>query len=341
MNDWAEDISLKEYTTFKTGGVARYMVEIDSEEALSRALERAQKLALPVYVLGGGSNVLAPDEGFPGVILRMGIKGRTYEEVGDVIAATIGAGEVFDEVVEETTERGWWGLENLSHIPGTMGAAPIQNIGAYGTEVGDCVTAVRVYDREVQEIVTLTPECCQFGYRDSVFKSGEECRYIVVAVELELRKGVQPKLDYGNLRQMLSTEPDITPAKVRQAIISIRSEKFPDWNELGTAGSFFKNPVVLRDQGEALVAQYPGLPLHEADSEHYKIPLGWVLDHVCQLRGYREGNVGTSPHQALVLVNYGNATTAEVEAFADMITKKVFAKTEINIEREVKTITTT
>jgi UDP-N-acetylmuramate dehydrogenase len=268
----------------------------------------------------------------------MAIMGRVYskDSTSGEITLSCGAGEVLDLVIEDTVARGYWGLENLSAIPGTVGATPVQNVGAYGVEVKDCIVGVTVYDTITHEWKELTNNECRFGYRDSVFKSDEGKHYIVSGVMFKLREVSQPKIGYADLRLRFSGSGTPSLSEIRAAIISIRAGKFPDWRVVGTAGSFFKNPIISRSEALALQAQFAELPLFDVDDTHMKLSLGYVLDKICHLKGYRRGDVGLYENQALVLVNYGQATSSDILSFVFMITRYVEEATGLHIEPEVR-----
>jgi UDP-N-acetylmuramate dehydrogenase len=333
-----ENILLSDYTTLKTGGVARYFGTVTNQADLAEVVAFARKEGLPLLFLGGGSNLLIDDTGFDGVVVFCAIMGREYTEREDgQVTLVCGAGEVLDEVVAESVERGYWGLENLSSIPGTVGATPVQNVGAYGVEVSHLITNVEVCNVVTGEIDVLDTEECEFGYRESFFKKENGKNYFIVSVHFVLQKNPTPKIGYADLRDKFAgTMPSVV--EVRAAVIAIRRAKFPDWTVLGTAGSFFKNPVVRRFEADALREKYPELPQYEAGEGMVKISLGYVLDKVCGLRGYKVGNVGLYEAQALVLVNYGGATSTEIKKFATHISDLVYNKTKIIISPEVRFI---
>jgi UDP-N-acetylmuramate dehydrogenase len=332
-----QNVPLAQYTTLHVGGVADFVVEVKTVEEVRAALRFASQTATPPLILGGGSNVLISDAGYRGLVIINRLTGREYQEEGETVRLRCGAGENFDAVVAETVAKGYWGLENLSAIPGTVGATPIQNVGAYGVEVSSLVTAViAIHSKTYEEkIFTLTE--CAFGYRDSFFKNEAGRAWVVTAVEFTLSKKSQPHLEYGALTE-LQTVPSLTPAHVRAKVTEIRAGKFPDWHEVGTAGSFFKNPIIPRTQYEALVQKYPELPSFSVGASMVKVPLGYILDRVCQLRGYCEEGVCLYEQQALVLVNVGNANAATIDAFAKKVAMMVKEKTGIEIEREVRSV---
>jgi UDP-N-acetylmuramate dehydrogenase len=319
------------------GGSARYFAKVTTIAELEESIHFAQNNDLPVFVLGGGSNVLVPDEGFSGLVVLISIPGREYSVEETTVTLVCGAGEVFDEVVAETVALGYWGLENLSHIPGTVGATPVQNVGAYGVEVADLIISVTVYDCVLHQVRELTAEDCAFAYRDSLFKQVAGQSLIVLRVTFSLSITPQPRLTYADL-EVLKAETDLSVETVRQTIIKIRAAKFPDWHTVGTAGSFFKNPIIPIPQAELLQAKYPQLAVYPVTATTAKVPLGFILDKVCGLRGIRIGNVGLYEAQALVLVAYQPVTAAMIDEFADMVVEKVYSTTAISIEREVQTL---
>ncbi len=333
----SENVSLRAHTTLKTGGVARYVVEVRTVAEVVEARQFAMQTALPQLVLGGGSNVLVEDAGFAGVVILNKLKGIKYVEHEDTVTLVCQSGELLDEVVADTVTRGYWGLENLSAIPGTVGATPVQNVGAYGVEIGNIISKVEAYNLQTGEYKIFSNQECEFGYRDSFFKKEIGKNYFITAVHMQLSKKINPQLAYADLVKIFSDQIP-TLESVRNAIIKIRSQKFPDWKVIGTAGSFFKNPIITSVQGEVLRTQYPLLPQYDAGVGLVKIPLGYVLDKVCGLKGYRVGAVGLFTAQALVLVNYGGATTAEIKNFVAEVQQKVFTKTGINIFPEVRFI---
>lgn len=330
------DVSLKKYTTLQVGGVASRFVEVGTEKDLEGAVQYAKDNDLPITVFAGGTNVLVSDSGVQGLVLRMVMRGITTEIQSTDVLLTASAGEVLDDVVAYAVEHRYWGLENLSHIPGTVGATPVQNVGAYGVEVKDLIQTVRVYNTEEQKFEILTNEDCSFTYRDSVFKTPEGKKYIVVSVTYVLSTQENPRLEYKDLQNQFQEAP--SAQAVREAVIAIRSKKFPDWKVVGTAGSFFKNPIVPRAKFEELSVQYPGLPGFDVEDGFVKLPLGWILDKVLHLKGEGTEHVGTYQGQALVLINKGAATATDIVSFAEDIMQKVYSETGIEIQWEVTKI---
>ena len=333
--NFEQGVLLSKHTTFQVGGTANLFVCIQNELQLEAAVQYGKKNELPIRILGGGSNILAADEGFSGLIIKNEITGiEVLSEDESVAELRVGAGENLDALVEFCAEKEYWGIENLSHIPGTVGAAPIQNVGAYGVEIESVVTKVRAYHVPTETFAEFTTTECAFSYRDSFFKSDTGREYIVTAVEFSLRTIPQPNLSYKDL-QSLQSEAAVTLQDIRTAVIGIRAAKFPDWTTVGTAGSFFKNPIIDQAHYNELCKSYPELPGFSAGEGRVKVPLGWILDKVCQIRGVQEGAVGSYEGQALVVVNYGGASATEIKNFAEKISQKVFTDTKIVIEWEV------
>lgn len=335
------DVSLKKYTTFKTGGFARLFCVVRTKGELVDAVSYAQKKNVPFYILGGGSNVLASENGFDGLVIHIAIEGVVFiNHDADLVLMKIEAGVLWDECVRIAVENNMYGLENLSLIPGTVGASPVQNIGAYGVEVADVIESVEVLNTETSLFETLSKEQCLFGYRDSIFKKEMGKKYIVVGVHFLLSKKVLLKTDYKDIQEYFSLKGgEITPESLRGAIIEIRTGKLPNLERIGTAGSFFKNPVVKREIVETLQKEYPLIPIYEIEIDGYiKTSAAFLIDKIAGMKGSRMGDVGTYENQALVLVNYGSATAEEVLTFSKNIQKEVFEKTGIQLEREVQTL---
>ena len=344
-----ENIPLASYTTFKIGGPARFFCIVTSVDEVKSAVIFAKENSVPFFVLGGGSNLLVSDTGFPGLVIKVEIKGIEIKEVGnnenEIIR--VGAGEMWDDLVEYTVKNGWNGLENLSAIPGTVGAAPVQNIGAYGTEVGYFISVVNVFDTKEMKEVTMLPRDCHFGYRNSTFKH-EKGRYVITSVDFKLNKDGKVSIEYRDLKEYFSKvstdrgNGEVTPSQVRDAVIDIRWNKLPDWNKWGTAGSFFKNPVISKEKFDELKTKYPALPgfpeisIGGKSDGQMKIPLGWILDNVCKAKGVTSGGVGTYKNQALVIVTKSGATAKEVVDFTQGLMKQVKEATGITVEAEVE-----
>ncbi len=334
------EVPLAPYTTLGVGGNARYFVEVSTKEEVRDILIWAREQDVRWYMLGGGSNVLISDQGIDGIVIRYKNTEVVYEpESNGEIVVTVGAGKVLDEFISETVERGLWGLENLSAIPGTVGAVPIQNVGAYGVEAKDVVSHVTVYDAEHDVVRVMSTSECRFGYRDSIFKQIAGKYLVILAVTFTLSVERSPRLTYTDLARFPwnTSEPNILD--IRNAIIKIRGEKFPDWNVVGTAGSFFKNPIISEKIFTELRSRYPGLPGYPTGDGLVKVSLGWILDVVCNLKGYTRGTVGLYKAQALVLVCAKGTSSSEIEIFVTSIIERVYEATGIRVEREVTTLT--
>ncbi len=338
MPDIKENVPLAPYTTFKIGGPAEYFAVAESEEGLAALAGYARQRRQPITILGGGSNVLISDAGIKGLVIKIDIRGLEHQEEGREVRLSVGAGESWDDLVAYSVERGWWGIENLSAIPGTVGAAPIQNIGAYGTDVSSAIQSVRAYDLDAERFVELSVADCAFSYRDSIFKTEAGRRLVVTRVEYRLGLEATPVLRYQDLADRFAGDLAPTAAAIRAAVIDIRAGKFPDLARYGTAGSFFKNPIIPKEAYDALKARYPELPGFPEVDGRVKVSLGWILDKVCGLKGARQGQVGTFERQSLVMVNHGGATATEVKAFARRVEEEVFQRSGISIEWEVNAL---
>ena len=332
-----ENIALARYTTLKVGGTGRFVAHVGTLAGFEQARLFAVQIDAPVLVLGHGSNVLISDQGYAGVVIINQILSRSYQEGEDgTIQATFGAGENFDEVVADTVSRGYWGLENLSHIPGTVGATPIQNVGAYGVEVANLIVGVQAVSLITGEQKEFSNQDCQFGYRDSFFKTQSGREWMITHVTYRLTTSEQSAvLGYADLKTFAEKTNILSAQNIRQEIIRIRSEKFPDWQQIGTAGSFFKNPTISQSKLTSLLEKYPELPHYPQPDSSVKVSLGWILDKICGLRGYSDGDVSLSKHQALVLLNRGESAAA-ITDFVAQVTDEVYQKTQIAIEPEVR-----
>ncbi|MBU1557983.1 UDP-N-acetylmuramate dehydrogenase [Patescibacteria group bacterium] len=343
-----KNISLKEYTTFKVGGEAKYFAVINGIEDLKQAVNFAKQNSLPVFVLGGGSNLLISDEGVDGLVLKMEIKGTDFasqnpssqaeRDNSGIVQVTAGAGEIWDNLVEKCVEKGLSGLENLSLIPGTVGASAVQNIGAYGIEACDVINWVEVFDIKTGEIKKLTGVFCKFNYRDSIFKKEEGKDLIVTRVAYNLQKEGELKMDYKDIQEYFDKhnfkKEQATLKQLRNAIIEIRKSKLPNCEKVGTAGSYFKNPTIAKKQLDKLLQKYPELPHYES-GQQFKIPLAYVLDKILGLKGFKEGCAGLYENQPLVLVNYGKSDCKNIKNLAQKIQKEVKDKTGLDIDSEV------
>lgn len=330
-----EHVLLSEYTTFKIGGPARFFAKVTSIDDLKEAIHFAQEKELPFFILGGGSNVLIDDAGFSGLVLHMAIMGTKWEEFDDHVVATVGAGEAWDNFVATAVAKNYSGCENLSSIPGTVGASAVQNIGAYGVEVCELISAVEAYDVKNNILRTFTNAACAFGYRESIFKTHKNL--IVTHVQFRLKKDYIPKQAYKDIALYIEEKgvKTLSLAEMRKAVICIRTKKFPELGEYGTAGSFFKNPIVSKEEGEEFLSKYPDAPHYFVSENRMKLSAAWIIDHVLFMKGLRDGDVGTWDAQALVVVNYDKATSDAVKRFVQKIADAAFEKIKITLESEV------
>ena len=329
---------LSKHNTFGIHASCKRFVEIDTAEEAAAFFPSLHDTDLPLLIIGGGSNLLLTAD-FPGTVVRSAIKGISAEEQDGKVWLRCGSGETWDDVVALCVQRGWYGAENLSLIPGDVGASAVQNIGAYGTEVKDIVERIEAVDISTGERVQIPASECQYGYRDSRFKHEWHQRFFITAVTYRLSLSFEPRLDYGNIREMLSQEGITQPtaAQLRQVIIDIRNAKLPDTKVEGNAGSFFVNPVVSREKYEQLAAKYPGMPHYMIDDCHEKIPAGWLIEQ-CGWKGRTLGRAGVHHRQALVLVNKGGATGEEVLRLCETVKADVRRKFGIEIHSEVNII---
>lgn len=329
-----ENSDIAPRNSFGVHQVAAKIIEFDKSDELPAIFK--QHITGEWMVMGGGNNILFTRDIERTIIIPCDTTIEVIAEGNQSVDIRVGAGLEWDELVEWCVERELWGIENLSLIPGKVGAAPVQNIGAYGTEAKEAITSVEMYCPESDNFITLAAEHCAFGYRESVFKQTLKGRVIITAVTFRLSKIAKPKLDYGDVCREVESRGGATLRNIREAICSIRRTKLPDPAVTGNAGSFFKNPIVERATAEALLAEYPDMPHYPAaDPEKVKLAAGWLIDK-CGLKGYTEGNVGVHARQALVLINTtGEAKGSEVIAFAQMVQQRVAEKFGIAIDTEV------
>jgi len=331
----SKNVQLAQHTTFQIGGAAEFFSVVSNIDELREVAKWAKEHDQSIVVLGGGSNVLVSDEGVRGLVLKIDINDIDYRERSNDVYVSVGAGVIFDDLVKELVEKNMWGLENLSGIPGSVGAVPIQNVGAYGVEAKDYVSSVVAYDTKKDEFVVFSNEGCGFRYRHSSFKRNENKHLIVIRVVFKLSRKCVPNLSYKDLSNFFgeNTKPPLT--EIRSAVMEIRSKKFPNWKEVGTAGSFFKNPIISKAHYEILRKKYSTMPGFEISEVKIKVPLGWIIEHVLGMKGYRDGAVATFEKQGLVIVNYGGATARDIKKFAKNIEQNVKEKTDIEVEWEV------
>jgi len=328
-----KNISLAQYTTFKIGGLAKYFLIVNNLKDLIEGVKFAKQNLLPLFVLGGGSNLLVSDNGFQGLVIKMEIKGIMFEEVKDGFLVSVGAGEDWDSFVSKTIAKGFVGLENLSFIPGTVGASVMQNIGAFGREVKDFVFMVDVFDLKTLTVRKYNRNECKFKYRDSFFKSKEGKDLIVIKVTFLFKHKVKLDHSYSGLNEYLG-EKKVTAQGVREAVIQIRNKRYPAVDELGSSGCFFKNPIISTSKFVKIKKIFPELPSYEMEDGRVKIPVAWLIEKL-GWKGYRQNAVGVYKKHSLILVNYGGGTFKEIKKLADEISKDIFKKTNLKIEKEV------
>ena len=343
------NVSLQPYNSFGFDAVARYFVEIDEVDQLQGLIKDNAFSQSKTLILSGGNNVLFQEEVFDGLVVHINTKGiEILEEQGNDVVVRAQAGEDWPEFVKKMVAKGLHGVENLALIPGKVGAAPVQNIGAYGMELKDSFLQCQAVALATGEIKVFTKEECQFGYRESIFKCALKGQYVIISVDFLLKKTAPLHLEYGNIKAYLEQnrigEP--TLQQLHDAICAIRNAKLPDVKQIGNAGSFFKNPVIKAEQFEALQKNYPNIP-HYPDAEGMvKVPAGWLIEHVgpstgsgtLSWKGWRNEHVGVYEKQALVLVHYGGGKGHDIVELAHNIQDSVEKKFGIWISPEVNYI---
>lgn len=335
MSLFLPQFNLQKYNTLAVPAIANWYVNLASDEALIQALVQARALNQPIMVLGGGSNIVLR-ENFPGVVMHLCSKGkRVLEETHDFVVLEVEAGESWSELVEYTLGQGFYGLENLSLIPGTVGAAPIQNIGAYGVELKDVFTELKAINIASGLPVTFTADSCQFGYRDSVFKQKLKDQYIITRVCFKLTKNPQVNLTYPALQQYFK-DADVTtlsPLQVSEAVISIRQSKLPDPKVIPNAGSFFKNPIVSLASCQQLRTSFPAMVAYPIDEHWVKLAAGWLIDNA-GWRGREFAGARMHSEQALVLTNPNKLAGDHLLALAQEVVQSVQQKFGVTLEME-------
>lgn len=333
------EVSLQRMNSFGLAAEASRLVSIRSLADVKQLLDIG--LTTPFMILGGGSNCLFTEEIYRGLVIKNEILGTVVvEEQEKEVLLKIGAGENWHEVVCWCVERGYGGIENLSLIPGTMGAAPIQNIGAYGVELKDVFDQLEAINLQTGEVRIFDKEACRFGYRNSIFKLEHKGQFLISQVYLRLSKDKhQLNTRYGAISSFLEKKGILTPSirDISEAVIAIRQSKLPDPSTMGNAGSFFKNPEISPAQFESLQAQFPAVVHYPGTNGTIKVPAGWLIEQ-CGWKGKKVGNVGCYAQQALVIVNYGGATGAEIKAHALAVAESVKEKFNITLSPEVNFI---
>lgn len=336
MTEIHTHIPLKNFTTMKLGGPANYFAEVRTIEELHAVYKNATSKQLPVFILGGGSNVIAKDEGFAGIIIRIRIPG--FEIVSDDINTTtikIGAGEIWDEIVKKTVDMQLSGIEAMSAIPGTAGAAPVQNVGAYGQEISETLVSLDAYDSKTDQMVTLQNADCGFSYRDSIFRGREKGRYVITSITLKLSK-TQPQPPFYDSLQAYLDQHNIkmyTQQTIRDAVIAIRKDKLPDPALLPNTGSFFKNAIAESWQVDELKKSYPDMKTFTMPEGKFKIPTGWLIEQA-GLKGKVLHGMKVHDKNSLVLINESATSYQDLAQARDEIIGAVRDKFRIQIEQE-------
>ena len=332
-----ENISLKPYNTFGIDAKARYFATFNDTDELAETLNLKSQTSN--LILGGGSNILLTKD-YDGLVLKNEIRGiAELHEDSEYVYVKAGAGENWHQFVLYCIERNWAGVENLSLIPGNVGASPMQNIGAYGVEIDDVFWDLEAFHKKDKKVVTFTRSDCEFGYRESVFKEKFKDQFVILNVTFQLRKKPRFNTSYGAIEQELERMGvrELSLKAISAAVINIRTSKLPNPVEIGNAGSFFKNPSVTNEQFASLKARFENMAGHENIDGTVKLAAGWLIEQ-CGWKGYRKGDAGCHTKQALVLVNYGNATGTEIYNLSEEILQSVKEKFGITLEREVNII---
>lgn len=336
MVEKLRNASLKSLNTFGFDVSARCLIRVDSEEDILQIFDNKVVVEKPLLIVGGGSNFLFT-RNFEGTVLQPVIKGIEVEEdTNDSVLLRVGAGVLWDDLVAHAVAHGWYGLENLSLIPGTVGASPVQNIGAYGVEVKSVIEKVQYIDNQSIIKKQLNSEQCHFSYRSSIFKEELKGKVIITYVFFRLRKKGPLQLSYGDLQRTVEKMGGASLQTVRNAVIAIRRSKLPDPTEVGNAGSFFKNPFIDNSLYVKLLEKFPAMPSYSAENG-VKIPAGWLIEQA-GFKGVRRDAVGVHPHQALVLVNYGGGTGQQVLQLAQEVVEAVREKFGVTLEMEVNVV---
>ncbi|MEB2775783.1 UDP-N-acetylmuramate dehydrogenase [Algoriphagus sp. D3-2-R+10] len=330
-----ENISLKSFNTFGIDKTARFFVVIKSIDELKEALEWAKSQKVKPLILGGGSNILLT-QNQEALVIKIEIEGiKAVLEDQQFYWIEAGAGVNWHQFVLTTIENNWAGVENLSLIPGTVGASPMQNIGAYGVEIKDVFSSLKALNRNTLELEEFNTDQCQFGYRESVFKHAQKDEYVICSVVFRLRKVPQFHTEYGAIQETLAASgiKELSLKAISDAVIQIRQSKLPDPKEIGNSGSFFKNPTISHDHFKALQNEYASIPGYP-NSDGVKVPAAWLIEQ-CGWKGQRFGEIGVHAKQPLVLVNYGDGDGNDIKNLAEKIQKSVLNKFEISIHPEV------
>ena len=331
--------SLQTLNTFHLKVDGKYFAQVASVSDILEVRNFADQKKAPLLILGGGSNLLFLED-YEGMVMKVNVKGlELLKETDQYVYLKVGAGEVWDDLVAHTVKMGWGGLENLSLIPGDVGASPVQNIGAYGVEMKDCFDSLEFFDFKTGTIQVFNNSESAFAYRNSIYKSELKGRGVVLTVTFRLNKNPEFHTGYGSIREELSKMGVKTPTlkALRDAVIRIRRSKLPDPDEIGNAGSFFKNPTVPEEIHNLLIGDFPNLVSFPQGSSTYKLAAGWLIDQ-CGWKGFRKGDAGVHKNQALVLVNYGNASGKQILELSEQVQESVLNRFHVQLEREVNVV---
>lgn len=337
-----ENVPLAEKTTFKVGGTAEYYCEVNDKKALIKAIRFAKRNKLPIFILGGGSNVLLDDKGVKGLVIKFTGRGiDVVKETDTNVILKVQAGEIWDDLVKYAVRNDYQGIECLSGIPGTVGAAPVQNIGAYGQEMKDVFRKLAAFDGKRDKVVVFFRDDCQFGYRDSVFKKNKhKGRYIIMSVVMALNKGRNASITYNTLTNYLNRKKITSPsiADVRTAVLALRKLKLEDPNNNCNAGSFFKNPIVDTKTFKLLKVKNSEMPFFELKDGKYKLFAGWLIEKA-GWKGKKYGNASVSKKNALVITNpKGKASSEEINQLSNKIIEDIKMKYGVELEPEIQVV---
>ena len=330
------NIPLKNYLTMRLGGTARFITEIFTVDDAAQIVANTRSQNLPMFILGGGSNVIARDEPYQGIIIRNRISGlEVIAEDAMTVTLRLGAGEIWDDVVKKTVAMNLSGIEAMSAIPGTCGAAPVQNVGAYGQEISDTLLSVEAYDTETDQLVTISSDECHFSYRSSIFREEAFGRYIITHITLQLYKALPKPPFYKALQDYFDTHSIsiFNSQVIRDAVTTIRSEKLPDPKVKPNSGSFFKNAIIEDWQLRDLLQEYPDAPHYDMGEKRFKVPTGWLIEQ-CGLKGKLLHGMRVNPANALVLINESAAGYADLATAREQIRDCVRDTFRISIEQE-------
>lgn len=334
-----EDILLSKLTTFRIGGGARYFSKVENSDEVINCLYFALEKEVPYFVIGGGSNILFGDSMFNGLVLKLVNKQINIKDEINNIIVEADAGLNFDYLISKMVDLNIAGPINLSYIPGNVGASVIQNIGAYGAEISHFVVGVLVIDTSSKKKKILSNQECQFGYRKSLFKNEDGKNFIIEKVFFKMPKKFEPNLSYEEIKKVfLNRESTVTPRKLREVVIEIRKNKLPEISKIGSAGSFFKNPIISSKDFSNLIHRYKDVPYWREKDGNYKVSAAYLIDKIGNLKGFSIGDAFVWEKQALVIANKGNAKSIDVINLAKIIEDKIYSLTKIKLEKEVQII---